>query len=75
VRSGPAGSLPGRSGAIVVGQETDGRAARKRSRPGAEEGSFGAMFSLEATGSPPPPGDRACRSSGAHGPGGDRSGS
>jgi hypothetical protein len=46
----------------------------QKHRPGAEEASFGAMLSLEATGSPTPPGDRACRSSGAHGPGGDRSG-
>jgi hypothetical protein len=68
-------SPPRRRRAIVVGQETDGRAARKRPRPGAEGSSFGAMSSLEATGSPTPPGDRACRSSGAHGPGGDRSGS
>lgn len=68
-------SLPHRRRAIVVGQETDGRAARKRPRPGAEEMSFGAMLSLEASGSPPPLGDRACRFSGAHGPGGDRSGS
>lgn len=46
MRPGSAGSLPGRSGAIVVGQETDGRAARKRPRPGAEGLSFGAMSSL-----------------------------
>jgi hypothetical protein len=51
-----------------------GRAARKRPRPGAEGLSFGAMFSLEASGFPAPPGDRACRSSGACEQGGDQDG-